>query len=1153
MRGEVITLKEAEDLELHARNEGVAVTDLLLGGDLVSEETLAQCLQQELSLEGTKVPGDRSGASDDFPPAPANYRIIGEISRGAMGRVFEAEDLNLKRRVALKYMIGNNPDMQLRFVREARAQALVEHPNLCKVYEAGSIGDQPFIAMQLIRGTTLREASASMNLEQKLMALKAVAEAVHEANRSGLIHRDIKPGNIMVEQNDQGIVPYVLDFGLARNAQEHDLTHHGELLGTPSYMAPEQSLGQNDRIDRRTDVYGLGATLYALLTDAPPFQAETLATLLLDIQQEEPQPPRSLRAGIPRDVETIVLKCLSKNPDDRYTSARALAEDLGRYLDGEPIHARPLSPWRKILYRINKHRTVVAMGVVALLLSGLTLGWGLWRAGVREELAQNLTRQVADIESMARFVYMSRPHDVRNDMQRLQTRLDDLRDVMNRAGRLGEGPGNYALGRGYLALNDLDAARDALERAHAVSPDDRRIAYALGLTYDALYRQALASSLLLADKNKRTARQAKVKQDYRDPALRFLKAAEGVDLAAPNYLKALVAFAEDREDESLQHLRAARRDKNWFYESWKLEADILHNRAVRAAEQGDQHQARRWLDAAMVSYDAAGDIAPCDTALLTRRLEIYLTAVRVPTFENKDVMHWYGEASGLVEQARLIDPDNGEFPLLAAYLEMALADRRTAREEDPRANLETAIKYAESAGNIGHSASEVSKVLAEAQLARVSYLSNQGLDVLEPMLAAEEALTRVRHEDQDYRHYYLLGDNRLKRAQALARQGGSPCEDMEMALKAFEQSNQLNEAWSAGHVGPVRVLLFQSGFKDCIAHDGTGPLDRAQVLLDQLIAKDPDQPLFFFFLARVYFEQAQPGTVLPDIDALQNAVNAYENGIRINQGIPQFYSGAASAALARANALARGGASPQKDFARADGFLRRGLTVSPNFWRYNRGLAEIYYFQGKHLQRSGKGDQGYFDKALEQLDKIPSENKDQDLNILLGSIWRMRAEQAFYAGQNPEPHLSKARPYFQKLLAQNPGHVECLRSLGRLTTLEARIKARSGGDADPLFAAARDYLKRAEEKSGSTFFVVFAQARECLYRAETQTPPNKAAVAEGLNLLQSLSLDNKTLPLRDALTYRFEALTKADGTARAALAELVDQYPLLRLEFSRPF
>jgi tetratricopeptide (TPR) repeat protein/predicted Ser/Thr protein kinase len=292
------------------------------------------------------------------------------IGRGGMGEVYKAYDPALKRWVALKYLRWDDPAMVERFMREARLQARVHHDLVCKVYEVGTQDGRPFIAMQYVEGKTLDEIASETPLMDKVRLVRDVAEAVHAAHEIGLVHRDLKPQNIMVErQANGGMKPYVMDFGLAREHEAGGLTETGIIVGTPAYMSPEQARGEVSTLDRRTDVYALGAVLYRLVGGRPPFEAGSDIAVALKVAHAEPAPLRSVVPDVPIDLETVVMKCLEKEPERRYASALDLASDLGRFLEGTSVVARPTGLAERVARKIRKNPTTSA----ALALAALSL------------------------------------------------------------------------------------------------------------------------------------------------------------------------------------------------------------------------------------------------------------------------------------------------------------------------------------------------------------------------------------------------------------------------------------------------------------------------------------------------------------------------------------------------------------------------------------------------------------------------------------------------------------------------------------------------------------------------------------------------------------------------------------------------------------
>jgi hypothetical protein len=271
-----------------------------------------------------------------------DYQLLGELGRGGMGVVLKAFEPRLNRVVAIKMILpgtlANDDDLH-RFHAEATAAAGLKHPHIVAVHHVGVLDDKHYYSMDFIDGQSLAQRLADGPLPGRVAAkyLTAVARAIQHAHDHGILHRDLKPGNILLDKDDQ---PHVTDFGLAKQFKaDSRQTRTGSILGTPGYMAPEQAAGRKD-LGPACDIYGLGALLYELLTGRPPFRAETPMDTLMQVIEREPAPPRLLNPGVDRDLETICLKCLSKDPRHRYATAEEVALELERYLHGDSIRAR---------------------------------------------------------------------------------------------------------------------------------------------------------------------------------------------------------------------------------------------------------------------------------------------------------------------------------------------------------------------------------------------------------------------------------------------------------------------------------------------------------------------------------------------------------------------------------------------------------------------------------------------------------------------------------------------------------------------------------------------------------------------------------------------------------------------------------------------
>ena len=355
----------------------------------------AACLLESAFEDQDLAAGEQSKAAPLL--AFNDYELLEEIARGGMGVVYRARQKSLNRPVAIKMILGGhlaNAAELKRFRAEAETAAQLQHPNIVAIHEVGEHAGQPFFSMDLVEGRNLAQLVRDEPLPSRKAAayLKTIAEVVQYAHSRGVLHRDLKPSNILVDEHDQ---PRITDFGLAKRfgvppsggsgdeqtvtaaksepakaETPNDLTITGQVLGSPSFISPEQAAGLKAAIGPASDVYSLGAILYHLLTARPPFVAETLTQTLRMVAEQEPVSPRLLNASVPRDLETICLKCLEKDPRRRYASAQELADELGLLLGSKPIHARPVSMVAKIHRWCLRNKPLAATGtaILALLL-----------------------------------------------------------------------------------------------------------------------------------------------------------------------------------------------------------------------------------------------------------------------------------------------------------------------------------------------------------------------------------------------------------------------------------------------------------------------------------------------------------------------------------------------------------------------------------------------------------------------------------------------------------------------------------------------------------------------------------------------------------------------------------------------------------------
>jgi eukaryotic-like serine/threonine-protein kinase len=380
---------------------GCALESALEGGREVAAGPVAAARESAADRSAADIlPAEGARSSGGFTSAATtgqkfgDYELLEEISRGGMGVVFRARQASLDRVVALKMLLFGSlagAEVVQRFRTEATAAASLQHQNIVAIHEVGFHGGQHFFAMDYVAGRSLAEIVREGPVPARRAAsyVKTIAEAIQYAHERGILHRDLKPSNVLIDEHDQ---PKVTDFGLAKRLEKDtELTLSGQVLGSPNYMAPEQAAAHRGLVGKRSDVYSLGAVLYHLLTGRAPFVAPTVGETLQQVQTADPLSPTVLNPHLPRDLKTVCLKCLEKEPGRRYQTAQELADELGRWLCGEPILARPVSRPEKVwrwCWRNPRVATLMTAAVFIFLLGFAGVAWQAQQASKARDLAQ---------------------------------------------------------------------------------------------------------------------------------------------------------------------------------------------------------------------------------------------------------------------------------------------------------------------------------------------------------------------------------------------------------------------------------------------------------------------------------------------------------------------------------------------------------------------------------------------------------------------------------------------------------------------------------------------------------------------------------------------------------------------------------------------
>ncbi|WP_187345387.1 serine/threonine-protein kinase [Cystobacter ferrugineus] len=1034
------------------------------------DETTASMVPAGASPPPT-TPRLGDGAELAFPvPGWDRYQYVRFLGQGGMGRVFLAYDPRLRRQVALKFVRDDHPELTHRFLSEARAQAKVNHERVCKVYEVGEVNRKFFISMQYVEGRPLGALAHELTVEQKALVLRDAALGVHEAHRAGLIHRDIKPSNIMVERGEDGVPrPYVMDFGLARDWNE-GVTVTGTVLGTPHYMAPEQARGEVARLDRRADVYSLGATLYALLTGQPPIQGGNGLEVLNNLATVEPLPPRALDRDIPPDLEAITLKCLEKERSARYDSARALADDLNRFLAGEPVLART-GPGYWLRKQLRKHRFLLSAATAALLAMAVAVVWGALarhEASERERLARHFTELVERIEATTRYSALSRLHDAREDRQAIQSlhaQMEKLEAEIRQGGEQALGPGHYALGRGALALGDPEKAREHLESAWQHGFREPRVAYALALALGQLYQPQLLEVEQIRDAPElRESRLRDIERRYRDPALAYLKQSQGsAEVPSAEYVAALIAFYEGRLDDALARLDAVSSKQPWIYEAPKLRGDILVARFHKHRREENLDGAKADLEAGRKAYAAAASIAESVPAVYRGLAQLETTEMIIQVITQGDIMPAYTRSQDALMQCLAVAPDDYMcwVELARLHVNLTLYQRNMGGSEVEEV-IAKAIKAAEHALALAPTRREARMALARSFLILARRRRANGPDTRELFRKAADLLESVRPNDRDLEFHRQFSNIFFWWASYEKSLGENSLGHMDRGIQELQAALAIDD-----RVFDIWIQLGDNYFARAEnRHNPEPDRDQAQALLAYNRARsiNPKQAKTYVIVGLYYLRRAQwlrnrGGDPMPD---LMNALMLCRQGFTIDPKWPGLYHvmGFALQKQARETWERGGNPFPLLDQARAsiDQAISaapvQGITYNPTSLRV---LGMILTQRASYLRARGE-DPSLSLREAEEVLKRDLKGRPNFVNLI--SVHVIRAGFNVDRGRAPGPDLARAEKELRNVLTQNRNDEEAWLQLGEVQALRAKWRARSGrARAEDFEEATKSYEK----------------------------------------------------------------------------------------------
>ncbi|HEX2685815.1 MAG TPA: protein kinase, partial [Kofleriaceae bacterium] len=873
-----------------------------------------------------------------------------------------------------------------------------------------------------------------------------------EAHRVGLIHRDLKPSNIMVERAADGeLRPYVMDFGVARD-WANGATLTGTVVGTPHYMAPEQAQGESTQLDRRADVYSLGATLYALLTNQPPIEGSNPVVVLMRVCTDEPVRPRAINPDVPADLEAIAMKCLEKERSARYDSARALADDLARFLAGEPVEARASAG---VGYRVRKwlrrRRRLVAGIATAAALVAIAVGFAVHerlQAARRAELARRFTERVERIESMARYAALAPAHDLRPDRARLRAAIDALAAEIRDGGELAEGPGRYALGRGHLALGDNARATAELTVAWDRGYREPRVAYILAVAQGRLYQQALRDLERLPSALRDERRQA-IQRSYRDPALAHLRDSQGADVPSLDYVAALIAYYEERYDDALRRLDAiGAGGLAWFYEAPLLRGEILRARALARRATASPEQIAADLAAGRRALAEAAAIGRSDPAVHVAQGELEQNALRLQIYGGGEIAVPFEAGIAAADRALAIDPDDLAALTLRVGLRRNVAEYRGNRGEDVTELLTSAVADARRVVELAPSEPAAKLVLARAYRQWGEFRQGRSEDPSAQLHAALEVMDSIAAGDRTYEAHVLVGLIHKVWADYQDQTGQDAELHRTQAIDAYTRALRLNDRGTDAWLN--LAINYYGRAAQPRNHDAEADLARALEALERGRALDPGSFVPYFYEGEVHAQlaerkKARGGDPAPD---RARAIEMYRKGLTINPRLPHLHNGISIVLAREAQDAADHGRDPTELLDQAYAAASQAIAAAPDQGYGYNNLGDVLAHRAAFERAQGRDPRLTAREGIraftQALDRIPAHPM---FLLNLGEIHSLVAAYELDQARDPGDNLVLARRNIERALARDVTLAEGKRLLAEVGALEARWSARTGRPA----------------------------------------------------------------------------------------------------------
>ncbi len=960
---------------------------------------------------------------DESASLDGRIELKGLLGAGGMGEVHRAWDRALERAVAVKFFKGAGPRESERLLLEGRLQARVDDPHVVRVFDAGTLQGRACLVLQLVEGRSLAELAPALSLDQRIELVRQAALGVHAAHRQGLVHRDVKPGNILVEQGPGAPRALVSDFGLARG-EEPGLTRSGVAAGTLAFMSPEQLLGEGP-VGFAADVYGLGATLYAALSGHPPHAAppSSAATPLessdLFRRLLEGAPPRP--KGLPRPLGRVVAKAMERSPGSRYESAEAFAADLARFQKGEPVSARPASVAERALAWRRRNRAFArAMGATALALL-LSVGWAIWsarRADLEALEAARLGALGESMEAELRMEFLSPPHDLRPAFAKVRAQVEALRRQATKGG----GPASFALGKGLELLGDVEGARAAYERAWALGFRIPRVAEGLGNALGEQYRLERQRADEALEPAAREKRLTTLRAELREPAIRYLTLADSGGWRTA-FLQASIALLEG--DYSVARARAAAvlSSEPGRYEAIALQAEAFIEEADWQANDERIDEAVALSERGSALAEKASQFGRSDLGVARARLRAEYRRLNERSMQGGSMASAVDAISKTIAQAKVLDPDDPAVMVFEAKVRYQQVLYSSSPAEGLR-SMDEAIALLRRALQLDGGQVRTLCALGDALYAKAYFLQMGGTSSLEPIVEGLAAVQRASaRAPWDPRPLLTRSWLRSIEAEILVSLGKPGEMAHRSAAEAAEEALRLGirgEVAVRRDIGEARVGIAMGDWRN--GQDPRAELERALSLLEEA-------------------QRSQPGL----LGTAEAAAVAHE---------------------AAAQLLLAMGADAKPHFERARVILEKLLEEHPHLSNMQVDLAMYWSLEASQQAAAGSDPREALAKARRFVEAVRGRAEDNaSLEDTEAVFPLFEAQWERSQGRDPAPLAARAERALEKLIQrrkEEPG--KAFESLARCALERALFARRAGRDATAPARQGLASLSRKLEK-----------------------------------------------------------------------------------------